>query len=193
MGEEGVPDQPANASEPSCAACHGYQGMAGYVFQGASLGKVEPIVRVRTDPHRLDSYTEEFRRLQLQEIFKDTEYRFRNFRKTDGYANLPLDGLWLRAPYLHNGSIPTLADLLQPPERRPVDYVRGIDIIDHAKGGFLAPGCEVRSWREAVAASPPRAFCFDTRQRGNGNGGHLYGTALTDEQKADLLAYLQTF
>jgi hypothetical protein len=167
--------------------------MAGYVFQGASLGKVEPIVRVRTDPHRLDSYTEEFRRLQLQEIFKDTEYRFRNFRKTDGYANLPLDGLWLRAPYLHNGSIPTLADLLQPPERRPVDYVRGIDIIDHAKGGFLAPGCEVPSWREAVAASPPRAFCFDTRQRGNGNGGHLYGTALTDEQKADLLAYLQTF
>ena len=32
--------------------------------------------------------------------------RFRHFRKTDGYANMPLDGLWLRAPYLHNGSVP---------------------------------------------------------------------------------------
>ena len=36
-------------------------------------------------------------------------WKFSHFRKTKGYANMPLDGVWLRAPYLHNGSVPTLA------------------------------------------------------------------------------------
>ena len=41
-------------------------------------------------------------------------WKFSHFRKTDGYANMPLDGVWLRAPYLHNGSVPTLRALLFP-------------------------------------------------------------------------------
>ena len=45
-------------------------------------------------------------------------WRFTHFRKTFGYANMPLDGLWLRAPYLHNGSVPTLRDLLEPAAKR---------------------------------------------------------------------------
>ena len=44
-------------------------------------------------------------------------WRFNHFRKTNGYANMPLDGVWLRAPYLHNGSVPTLRALLFPDER----------------------------------------------------------------------------
>jgi hypothetical protein len=38
-----------------------------------------------------------------------------NFVKKNGYVNVPLEGLWLRGPYLHNGSVPTLADLLEEP------------------------------------------------------------------------------
>jgi len=177
-----------------CVSCHGYQGERGYVFEGQYLGKVTPADDIGTDRGRLDSYTEAFRRRQLDEIFEGTPYDFQHFRKTDGYANQPLDGLWLRAPYLHNGSVPTLADLLEARERRPVEFVRGLDIIDHARGGFLAPGCG----STALIAAPPenaprRGVCFDTRLRGNGNGGHLYGTELPDAMKADLLAYLQTF
>ena len=36
------------------------------------------------------------------------------FRKTNGYVAAPLDGVWLRGPYLHNGSVPSLHDLLEP-------------------------------------------------------------------------------
>lgn len=171
-----------------CAACHGSQGPDGYVFEGASLGKVEPNTTLGADKSRLDSYTEQLRDYQLT-LFKDVDggkYRFRYFKKTDGYANLPLDGLWLRAPYLHNGSVPTLADLLLPPDERPKAFVRGLDILDAEKGGFEAPGC-------VPGEKPATGFCFDTAQRGNGNGGHLYGVDLSPEDRNALLAYLLTF
>jgi mono/diheme cytochrome c family protein len=171
----------------ACAACHGYQGEQGYVFNGAALGQVDPNSRLGADPHRLDSYTERFRAYQLAEFFKGTPYQFRRFEKTDGYANLPLDGLWLRGPYLHNGAVPTLADLLEPPERRPQTFLRGGDVLDTTRGGFLAPSCD------PSAPPPPGRICFDTRLPGNGNGGHRYGTDLSSADKSDLLTYLLTF
>ena len=138
----------------ACAACHGWQGPDGYVFEGAKIGTVEPIDHLRTDPNRLNSYTQQFRNWQISAMFAGTPYHFTHFVKTDGYANVPLDGLWLRAPYLHNGSVPTLADLLEPPDRRPKQFVRGSDVIDPVKGGFQAP--PVRRPRR------PDVFCFDT-------------------------------
>lgn len=164
-----------------CAECHGYQGDEGYVFEGAKLGTVEPITAIGTDPARLNSYTETFSALQKERLFVGTPYAFRHFTKTDGYANAPLDGLWLRGPYLHNGSVPTLADLLEEPEDRPATFLRTSDVIS-PDGGFVSPPCE-----------PEEPGCYDTRLTGNGNAGHLYGTDLTDTQKADLLAYLLTF
>jgi hypothetical protein len=171
-----------------CAECHGYQGENGYVFEGSQLGKVEPNTELGADKSRLDSYTEKLRDYQLN-LFKDVDggkYRFRFFKKTDGYANLPLDGLWLRAPYLHDGSVPTLADLLSPPDQRPKAFVRGLDVLDAQKGGFLAPAC-------APGETTESGFCFDTTQRGNGSGGHLYGVDLSPADKSDLLSYLLTF
>ena len=169
-----------------CAACHGALGNDGYEFRGAKLGKVEPISQLGTDPGRLNSYTERFRQQQLSTFFAGTKYQFKHFIKTDGYANLPLDGLWLRGPYLHNGSVPTLRALLSPPSERPVAFIRGIDVIDSTNGGFMSPPCD-------PARPPAKGFCYDTRLPGNGNGGHLYGTALDPAEKADLLAYLLTF
>lgn len=171
-----------------CASCHGAQGSDGYIFEGAYLGKVDPNGKLGVDKSRLDSYTEKLRDYQLT-LFADVDggkYKFRYFRKTDGYANLPLDGLWLRAPYLHNGSVPTLADLLLPPEQRPKAFLRGSDVLDAEKGGFVAPACD-------PTAGIDKGFCFDTTVRGNGNGGHLYGTDLSEADKQALVAYLLTF
>src|SRR5262249_25382434 len=116
----------------------------------------------------------------------DLRHRFRHFKKTNGYANLPLDGLWLRAPYLHNGSVPTLADLLEKPEARPKAFERGGIDLDPHKGGFAPP-----AWTPASAGAGP--FCFDTGLPGNSNKGHLYGTDLASDDKRDLLQYLLTF
>jgi len=170
----------------NCAECHGYQGSDRYVFEGAKLGKVDPIATLGTDRGRLDSYTEAFRQRQLAELFAGTRYQFKRFVKTDGYANMPLDGLWLRGPYLHNGSVPTLRALLAAPAQRPVAFLRGSDVIDGSNGGFVSAPCD-------PARPPPSGFCYDTKLPGNGNGGHLYGTTLAPAQKNDLLAYLLTF
>ncbi|MDZ7852172.1 MAG: cytochrome c [Halomonas sp.] len=169
-----------------CADCHGYQEGERYVFEGERLGEVVPNESLGVDPARLDSYTQTLRLYQLTLFADDERYRFRHFRKTDGYANQPLDGLWLRAPYLHNGSVPTLHDLLLLPEERPTAFIRGLDVLDGDKGGFVAPAC-------TPGESLDAGFCFDTRLPGNGNQGHDYGTGLTAEERAALLDYLLTF
>jgi hypothetical protein len=96
---------------------------------------------------------------------------------------MPLDGLWLRAPYLHNGSVPDLRALLDPPSARPKVFYIGYDVYDYQRGGFVTqgPDAERRGWR------------LDTRARGNGNGGHEYGTDLSHAEKIALVEYLKTF
>jgi hypothetical protein len=165
----------------ACASCHGRQDGERYAFEGARLGHVEPIERIGTDRARLDSYTPEFLRQQRAYL------GFSRFTKTEGYANHPLDGLWLRGPYLHNGSVPTLADLLEPAEARPRAFLRGDDTLDEARGGFRSPPCTTGE------PAPPGRFCFDTTRPGNGNAGHDYGTGLSRTEKDDLVAYLRTF
>ena len=71
-------------------------------------------------------------------LYPESPYRFTHFRKTNGYANHPLDGIWLRGPYLHNGSVPTLRDLLDRPEQRPAVFYRGYDVFDQVKVGFVS-------------------------------------------------------
>ena len=169
-----------------CAACHGWQNQDRYVFEGQHLGKVTPNTELKVDPGRLDSYTETFRERQVNELFAGTPYQFKYFTKTNGYANMPLDALWLRGPYLHNGSVPTLRALLTAPAERPKAYLRGGDVIDGKNGGFVSPECDPKN-------PPAKGYCYNTALPGNGNGGHEYGTTLSASEKDDLVAYLLTF
>ena len=145
------------------------------MFEGSRLGKVEPIATISTDPGRLDAYTEAFRQRQLAELFAGTAYQFKFFVKTNGYANVPLDGLWLRGPYLHNGSVPTLRDLLRRPDERPAAFVRGIDVVDGKNGGFQSPRCAPRQPAAAELLlrhqyCGQRQFGPRLRHQSNGNG-----------------------
>ena len=83
-----------------------------------------------------------------------TPWKFSHFRKTDGYANMPLDGVWLRAPYLHNGSVPTLRALLFP-EERPAVFYRGYDVYDWHGSASSPRGPRPR--RAARSSTPPCA------------------------------------
>jgi len=93
----------------------------------------------------------------------------------------PLVGVWLLGPYLHNGSVPTLMDLLAPPQNRPRVFWRGYDLVDQDRVGFVSSG----------AAAEKAGFRFDTGLRGNFNGGHAWGTDLPPEQKLALIDYLK--
>jgi hypothetical protein len=189
-----------------CADCHGATGRD---FTGAYVGKVTNIAEVGTDRGRLDNYTRDLA-VNQNALYADFgSERFQTFRKTDGYANAPLDGLWLRAPYLHNGSVPTLAALLAPPDARPRAFLRGYDVYDPRDLGFVSDPADIDP------ALYPRLFCYTTTAsaandcpaevppmngtcaagpcRGNGNGGHLWGTALPPADKRALIEHLKTF
>ncbi|HEY2151208.1 MAG TPA: hypothetical protein VGH34_10385 [Vicinamibacterales bacterium] len=166
-----------------CLECHADNRFRDGVRAGSRVGLVEPIATVGTDRHRFDSYTFIFASNQVG-LFPGSEYQFSHFRKTIGYANHPLDGIWLRGPYLHNGSVPTLRDLLDPPEQRPRVFYRGDDVFDQRKVGFVSD----------VAEAGGQVFTrYNTLVGGNGNGGHLYGTTLSDDDKRAIVEYLKTF
>lgn len=166
--------------EQHCASCHGATGRD---FSGAYVGRVEPIDRIQTDRHRLDSYTYELLSNQ-NTLYTGYDWRFTKFRKTNGYANMPLDGAWLRAPYLHNGSVPTMRDLLEAPENRPKVFYRGDDVFDSKKLGFVS---------DVASRDGLQFFRFDTSLPGNSPSGHVYGVGLSPEEKDALVEYLKTF
>lgn len=93
------------------------------------------------------------------------------------YKAGPLAGVWATAPYLHNGSVPTLHDLLLPPDRRPKTFTLGRQEYDPARVGYVTEG---------------GGFLFDTAAPGQSNAGHTWGTQLNEEDRQALLEYLRS-
>jgi hypothetical protein len=156
-----------------CAECHGPSG--------ARMGQVIPIEEVGTDRHRLDTWTSASA-AAFNAYAAGVPWQFKGFRKTNGYVATPLVGVWLNAPYLHNGAVPTLTDLLEPAERRPLRFYRAYDVYDPDRVGFFSQGPGAEKAGEL----------FDTTQPGNASAGHSYGTALTPDVKTALIEYLKT-
>lgn len=114
------------------------------------------------------------------------------------YRAKPLNGIWATAPYLHNGSVPTLYDLLLPVKRegdpddgeyRPASFTTGSREFDPVKVGFNIEGFD--------------GFHYETSRIGNFNVGHEFGSGrsarygvisppLTAEQRWDLVEFLKT-
>ena len=172
-----IDDRLAALGEPiftrMCAECH--------APGGKRTGTVVPVGEIGTDRHRLDMWTREAG--ETYNAFGDGyPWDMTRFRKTNGYVAVPLDGLWLRAPYLHNGSVPYLGEILERPENRTPVFYRGYDVYDPARVGFVASGPEAER-----AGSR-----YDIRQPGNSNAGHIYGTDLSADDKRALIEYLKT-
>lgn len=99
-----------------------------------------------------------------------------------GYVAPPLDGIWATAPYLHNGSVPTLEDLLNS-SQRPNIWKRTFksDDFDSKKVG----------WNYTTPTSKTDKETYDTSFKGYGNKGHIYGDNLTSTQRSALIEYLK--
>jgi hypothetical protein len=155
-----------------CAGCH--------AFGGSKTGQVDDIAAIGTDRHRLDSFSPAL--VEKFHSIHSPPFVFDAYRKTNGYANVPLDGVWARAPYLHNGSVPNLHALLLPGKERPSTFYRGYDVYDPLEVGFISDGPEAAKV----------GFLVDTNIPGNSNQGHAYGANLGDAQKHDLIEFLKT-
>jgi hypothetical protein len=159
----------------NCGSCH--------EPGGARYRTVIPAMEIGTDRHRIDMWTEAAAERYANYHEGGYDWNFNAFHKTNGYVANELTGLWLRGPYLHNGSVPTLRDLLAAPADRPKTFYRGYDLVDPEGGGFVSK-----------EGTPAQRFgtLYDTATPGNSNSGHLFGTDLSEQQKRQLLAYLKT-
>ncbi len=122
------------------------------------------------------------------ERYSDYDFDFERFQNLDGYVATPLDGLWLKAPYLHNGSVPSLVDLLKPPDDRTDVFYRGYDVYDPARVGFVSDVTE-------DPQTGQKLFEYDTSLPGNSNQGHtgdLQGVNLEDDEKWEIIEYIKT-
>jgi mono/diheme cytochrome c family protein len=162
--------------QSKCATCH--------AFGGERTGQVIPVAEVGTDEHRLGMWSQDAAN-RYNNYAAQYPWRFSHFVKKDGYVAVPLDGLWLRAPYLHNGSVPTLEDLLEPQKNRTKVFYRGYDVYDRDRMGFISSGPEAEQF----------GFQYDTSEAGNSNAGHegeSYGTTLPPDAKRALIEFLKT-
>ena len=101
------------------------------------------------------------------------------------YKARPLNGIWTSAPFLHNGSVPNLYQLLLPANERVKHFHLGTWAFDPKNEGY-------------VDVATDNDFMFDTSLPGNSNAGHEYGTgiygkpALTEDERWALVEYMKT-
>jgi len=159
--------------DANCAGCHWSE----------RTGTVMPVAEVGTDSERLWSWNKGAA-IRANETVKGFGIERRGLVEEEpkGYVVPFLDGIWLRAPYLHNGSVPTLRDLLNPVEQRPRTFYRGYDLLDPDRVGFCSQG------DEAQRVGTP----YDVSWRSNGNTGHEFGVTLPSPDKDALIEYLKT-
>jgi mono/diheme cytochrome c family protein len=165
----------------TCASCHG--SYADNAPHAALVSFPNWIGDVGTDPERARAFNPELARAVNASPYRDKMVA----QATGRYVAPPLSGLWATAPYLHNGSVPTIAALLDPRARpgrfltggHRLDYIRlGIDLT---RDGSYPVGY--------VPWSVPAAV--DVHSPGYANTGHVFGSELTPQQKRDLINYLK--
>jgi len=172
-----------------CADCHGAPSASGEWVKGKRQGDIVPPQEIGTDDARVNfRYYSESAQL-IYDFFPPGHPLKPNrddLRAGHGFINSPIESTFSRAPYLHNGSIATLAELINLKPRRSVLY-RGRNLYDAVDVGLLVPD----------KPDDNNYFRFDTTAYGNGNQGHHYpwkykGHGWNENELADLLEYLKT-
>ena len=164
--------------EANCEKCHGrYDENPAFETYP---NKLVPMWEIQTDP----AYAQYFMQYSgLPDWFNRSWFGQSppqaEMIPSNGYVAPPLDGVWATAPYLHNGSVPTLADLLDS-SQRPAVWSRTEDQWDWEKLGLL--------YEESESGE----LVYDTNTPGQGNQGHYFGDELSEAERSSLLEYLKT-
>jgi hypothetical protein len=162
----------------NCASCHGdYEGL-----------KKFPNLLIPGSIIKTDSalYQSNFSNPQFIEWFNRSWFTTGDhpaqLQPFAGYIAPPLDGIWITAPYLHNGSVPTLEALLNS-KLRPRYWSRDFKkpMYDYGKIG----------WQYTVHESGGKGI-YDTDKKGYGNYGHYFGDKLSDSERDAVIEYLKT-
>lgn len=178
--------------QDNCAKCHGTYGE-----KWTYPNKIIPLDEIGTDPARYEGIKRLFGEEYLASWFGQEKNNWsvygRPIAETAGYQAPPLDGIWATAPYFHNGSCPTLLDVLNSRIRPKIftrTYRTGKEDYDPVRVGW-----KVQPLDRPPSSSLPaieRRKVYDTSQPGRSNEGHTYGDHLSDDERMALIEYLKT-
>jgi mono/diheme cytochrome c family protein len=157
----------------NCARCHASE----------RTGTIVSLDEIKTDRERLDTWNEKAA-AEANQVVDDMGIERKGLveEPLTGYVAQFLDGIWLRAPYLHNGSVPTLCDLLLPAAQRPTKFHRGYNVYDPTRVGYVTDGDEARR----------AGTLHDTTARANSAQGHDFSAGLSEDERWALVEYLKT-
>jgi mono/diheme cytochrome c family protein len=171
--------------ESFCSECHGTYGA-----KESYPNLIIPLEEVGTDPLLWQSTAREG--VPMVEWFNRSFYgRTARLVPGPGYVAPPLDGIWATAPYLHNGSVPTVEALLDS-RKRPMYWRRS---YSQGELDTAALGWKYHVLSHGKAAEPDaglRKRVYDTTLPGYSNQGHTFGDDLSDEQRRAVIEYLKT-
>lgn len=183
--DTGQAEQGKTVFERHCAGCHGTYGPTGHY-----PNRVVGLEAVATDPAyaeqvyaQSDRFLDWFNRSWYAEIAEA--------RPALGYIAPPLDGVWATAPYLHNGSVPSIAALLDS-RTRPVYWRRSFDSTDYDPLGLGWAYAALSHGKDGASDLAEREQIYDTTRPGYSNAGHTFGDALSDPERQSLIEYLKT-
>ncbi len=162
----------------NCADCHGTYGKGGQypnlLIKAAVIGTDSAL------------YNSNYSSPQFINWFNKSWFTMGNYPAKlvpfKGYIAPPLDGVWITAPYLHNGSVPTLAGVLNS-AARPTYWTRD---FEHPEYDYDTPG-----WQFTTLQQPAKGS-YNTTLAGYGNYGHKFGDKLTDHERTAIIEYLKT-
>ena len=172
--------------EKTCTRCHGEYGEQER-YPNLVLGLDE----IGTDPELARSAVEDAGRFiewYNSSFFGDKA----TVAPALGYIAPPLDGVWATAPYLHNGSVPSIAVLLNSTQRPQYWRRNSLDSTDYDQQNLGWHYTELDYGKAGAANREERKLIYDTTLLGYANQGHTFGDHLTDAERRAVLEYLKT-
>lgn len=183
--DDKLADRGRSGFEQHCSRCHGTYGK-NWTYPNLVIGLEE----IGTDPELAlsatrdeDPYIDWFNSSFFGELAR--------WAPAPGYVAPPLDGVWATAPYLHNGSVPTLETLLDS-SKRPTYWLRSFDSTDYNDRALGWNYIEPTQGKEGATDPNQQKRIYDTTLPGYSNQGHTFGDGLTDDERAAIIEYLKS-
>ena len=158
--------------QTQCRTCHGFEEGDGRLYPAGLIG-TEPTRADHFTYHQADNFNKFLSELEIPGYKPSAQP---GIRSTQRYWASTLTGVWARSPYLHNGSVRTMKELLTAPADRTKTFHRGSRDYDANDMGYTDGG----------------PYVLDTSSPGSANAGHSYGASLPERDKKDLIEYLKT-
>jgi len=181
--DEGLADRGKVLFEETCSSCHGT-----YDLQWTYPDRIIPLDEIGVDEEMAVGMYEAdlFHNWIERSFFGETSIATPEL----GYVAPPLDAVWATAPYLHNGSVPTIEALLDS-SKRPTCWTWSYDSTDYNQD-TLGWNFQTTDCHDEITEPDDRSQVYDTHHRGYGNQGHTFGDHLSAAERSAILEYLKT-